>query len=188
MSVIVAIKSDDVVYMGCDTQTTSGKDKENKTQEATFKISKLQNGMLLGVCGKVAAHQCVCDDESVFDIEGDILTKKYIVNNIIPKIKATLKNTTGEMSEDEKMPISIILAYKDKLFLIMSDYLVLGIEDYCARGSGSVYTFASLSDYGLFIRERVLNGLKTSAKYCTTVSKPFVLIDTKELKYEIVEG
>ena len=45
MSVIVAIKSVDAIYMGCDTQTTSGKDKENKLQESTFKISKLWSGM-----------------------------------------------------------------------------------------------------------------------------------------------
>lgn len=83
MSVIVAIKSGDAIYMGCDTQTTSGKDKENKLQESTFKISKLRSGMLVGICGKVAAHQSVCDDESVFEIEKGELTKKEIVNNFI---------------------------------------------------------------------------------------------------------
>ena len=116
MSVIVAIKSENVIYMGCDTQTTSGKDKENKLQESTFKISKLRSGMLVGICGKVAAHQSVCDDESVFEIENGELTKKEIVNNIIPKIKAKLKDIAGDTSENERMPISIILAYKDKLF------------------------------------------------------------------------
>ena len=188
MSVIVAIKSGDAIYMGCDTQTTSGKDKENRLQESTFKISKLRSGMLVGICGKVAAHQSVCDDESVFEIENGELTKKEIVNNIILKIKAKLKDIAGDTSENERMPISIILAYKDKLFEVMRDYLVVGIEDYCSKGSGCVYTFSSLANIGLPIRERLLSGLRTSAKYCTSVSKPFVLIDTKELKYRIVEN
>lgn len=91
----MAIKSGDAIYMGCDTQTTSGKDKENKLQESTYKISKLRSGMLVGICGKVAAHQSVCDDESVFEIEKCELTKKEIVNNIIPKIKAKLKDIAG---------------------------------------------------------------------------------------------
>lgn len=186
MSVIVAIKNDDVIYMGCDTQTTIGKDKENNLQELTFKINKLQNGMLVGTCGSVAAYQSVCDDESIFEIENDELTKKVIVNNIIPKIKAKLKGIEGDTSENE-MPITIIIAYKDKLFEVMCDYLVVGIEDYCSKGSGGGYTFSSLANIELSIRERILNGLRTSAKYCASVSKPFVLIDTKELKYRIVE-
>lgn len=103
MCVIVAIKSGDAIYMGCDTQTTSGKDKENKLHESTFKISKLRSGMLVGICGKVVAHQSVCDDESVFEIEKCELTKKEIVNNIIPKIKAKLKDIAGDTSENERI-------------------------------------------------------------------------------------
>ncbi len=187
MSVIVAIKNEDVIYMGCDTLTSTGNDKEYRLQESAFKISKLQSGMLVGICGNVVVHQCLCADESIFDIEGDTLTKKDIVNNIIPRIKERLYNMTSELTEPEEMPISIIVAYKDKMFRIFSYYLVLGIEDYCAIGAGSDYTFASLSNKDLQIRERVVGGLKTSAKYSIAVSKPFVLIDTKNLEYEIVE-
>ena len=60
-------------------------------------------GILVGICGKVAAHQSVCDDESVFEIEKCELTKKEIVNNIIPKIKAKLKDIAGDTSENERI-------------------------------------------------------------------------------------
>ena len=188
MSVVVAIKSDGVVYMGCDTQTTRGKDNENRLQEADFKINKLSNGMLIGCCGMVAAEQSVRFDESIFDFQGDSLTKKDIVNNIIPRIKSKLKNAALDDNKDEEMPVSFTIAHKDKLFVILTDFLVLGIEDYCAEGSGLFCACASLADKNLPIRERLLAAMRASAKYCASVGKPFVLVDTKKLQYEIVEG
>ena len=187
MSVVVAIKSDGVVYMGCDTQTTMGKDKENRLQEVDFKINKLSNGMLIGCCGSVVAEQSVRFDESVFDFQGESLTKKDIVNNIIPKIKSKLKNAALDDNKEE-MPVSFTIAHKDKLFVILTDFLVLGIEDYYSKGSGCFCACASLADKNLPIRERLLAAMRASAKYCASVGKPFVLVDTKELQYEIVEG
>ena len=187
MSVIAAIKENGVIYMGADSQTTFGKRKKNLTQEPTFKIKKLRSGMLVGICGNVSAKQCIGEDERIFDIVGDALTKKEIVNGIIPKIKEKLEYWIGS-SKCEEMAISIMLAYKDKLFVIEDDYSVLGIEGFYATGAGSRYALASLSDSScLSVKERLLSGLKTSARFCSSVSGPFLLIDTQTLKYEIVE-
>ena len=55
MSVIVAIKENDVVYMGADSQTTAGMRKRSYLNETGFKIVRLENGILVGFCGRVAA-------------------------------------------------------------------------------------------------------------------------------------
>ena len=59
MCVIVAIKESGVVYMGADTQTTTGRRKRNGLNETSFMITRLENGMLVGFCGKVAAKQAI---------------------------------------------------------------------------------------------------------------------------------
>ena len=43
MSVIIAYKHKGIVYMGADTQITSGCDKINAVSECNYKITKLSN-------------------------------------------------------------------------------------------------------------------------------------------------
>ena len=59
MSVIVAIKENGVVYMGADSQTTTGRRKLNDLNETAYKITRFENGMLVGFCGRVAAKQAI---------------------------------------------------------------------------------------------------------------------------------
>ena len=66
MSVIVAVKENGVVYMGADTQTTSGRKKHNGLNETAFKIHRLENGILVGFCGKVAAKQTTLSLQGLF--------------------------------------------------------------------------------------------------------------------------
>lgn len=63
MSVIVAIKENGVVYIGADSQTTTGRRKHNGLNETAFKINRLGNGMLVGFCGRVAATQSILSME-----------------------------------------------------------------------------------------------------------------------------
>ena len=45
MSVIVAVKENGVVYMGADSQTTTGKRKFTRLSEGFHKITRLKNGI-----------------------------------------------------------------------------------------------------------------------------------------------
>jgi len=59
MSIIVAYKNKDVVYMAADTQVTGGTTKMRTISEFNYKISKLENGILLACSGDVATHQII---------------------------------------------------------------------------------------------------------------------------------
>lgn len=182
MSVIIAVKEQDTIYFGFDTQTTTGRNKNNYLNETMFKVIKLDNKILFGFCGKVSLKQRILTKLSELNIERNKqLTKKYIVNNIIPIL-------TNELDDDEKIELSIIIAHNDKMYSISNTLTVIKRNEYVVSGSGALHTFYPLlSNQNLNVRTRLLKALNESAYRVDSVSSPFVFIDTKDLKYEIVE-
>lgn len=187
MSVIVAVCKDDKVYMGCDTQTSRGMEMYNAIQEATYKIKKFPNGMLVGICGLVAGHQLICSHPEIFvPDENDELTKQHVVKQIVDNIidvfdEFKLRDKNGEM------PVTLMIAYKNKAYYVDDDFSVIHITSWGASGSGKFYSLPYLADTSLDVRERILGGLRSSGDMCDGVSSPFILIDTDKLTYEMVE-
>lgn len=192
MSLVVAFKKDGVVYMGADTQSTCGSTISRALNESGFKITRLANVILVGICGSVKGHQKIIAQKHWFDIpEGETLSKRYIVKNIIPE----LCNLMNDINEDKdarnsSMEVSILIARQDKMFVISHDYAVYECETYTAIGAGYNYSKYSLSQIGESddINEGILKALRAGARFDSTVSAPYVLIDTKDKEYKIVEG
>ena len=187
MSVIVAIKENDVVYMGADSQTTAGMRKRSYLNETGFKIVRLENGILVGFCGRVAAKQVIMSMDNVFTLdENGELTKRHIVKQILPKLVDKMQDIGGEQSGD--LDVSILLAYKGNLYRIGPRLDVFRLNEYGRSGSGLLFVdYALRKRTDLPIRERILKALTDSAKRTDTVGGPYVLIDTKNLAYEIVD-
>ncbi|MCQ2409517.1 MAG: hypothetical protein MJ068_03110 [Clostridia bacterium] len=187
MSVIVAVCKDDNVYMGCDTQTSFGMEMYNSLQEATYKIKKFPNGMLVGICGLVAGHQLLCSHPEIFvPDENDELTKYHLINVIVDKVTDVFREF-NMLDEYGKMPVSLLIAYKNKVYYVERDFCIIHITSWGASGSGRNYAFPYLADNSLDVRERILGGLRASGGMCEGVSGPFILIDTDKLEYEVVE-
>ena len=187
MSVIVAVKENGVVYMGADTQTTMGKSKINGLNETAFKVTKFENGILVGFCGRVAAKQEILSMKDVFvlDQNGE-LNKKHIVKEIVPKLVNKME-LIGDQ-DSGSLDISILLAYKDKMYRITVDLDVISLNDYASSGAGMRFTnWCLYSQKHLPAKERVLKALEESAKRVESVGGPYILIDTKKLEYEIVD-
>lgn len=187
MSVIVAIKENGVVCMGADSQTTTGRRKRNGLNETAYKITRLENGMLVGFCGRVAAKQAIpsMDDVFVLDKEGG-LNKKHIVKEIVPKLVDKMQLIGDE--DSGALDVSILLAYKDKLYRITSGLDVLNLNECGRSGAGADFTnWYLFGEKNLSIRERILKALVASAKRTESVGGPYVLIDTQKQKFEIVD-
>ena len=187
MSVIVAVKEKGVVYMGADSQTTMGLRKHNGLNETAFKITRFENGVLVGFCGRVAAKQSILSMEDVFtlDKEGG-LNKKHIVKEIVPKLVDKMQLIGDE--DSGALDVSILLAYKDNLYRITSGLDVIRLNECGKSGAGADFTNWYL--YGekiLPVRERILKALVASAKRTESVGGPYVLIDTESLKFEVVD-
>lgn len=187
MSVIVAVKENGVVYFGADSQTTAGKRKYNYLNETGFKVYRADNGMLLGFCGRVGARQTILSVKDVFTLDerGD-LTKRHIVTKIIPKLADKMEDVGNE--ESGALDVNILLGYKDKLYKITSALEVVKLNEYSASGAGEEFTHYALCAWkDMPVRERILKALSTSAKFEESVCGPYVLIDTENLEYEIVD-
>lgn len=187
MSVIVAIKENGVVYMGADSQTTTGRRKRNILNETAFKITRFENGMLVGFCGRVAAKQAILsmDDVFVLDKEGGI-NKKHIVKEIVPKLVDKMQLIGDE--DSGALDVSILLAYQDKLYRITSGLDVLNLTECGRSGAGAEYTnWYLFGEKHLPVRERILKALVASAKRTESVGGPYILIDTKNQQFEIVD-
>ena len=187
MSVIVAVKENGVIYMGADSQTSVGNHRLTHLNQIGFKVNKLDNGILVGFCGRVAAKHAILANKDVFVLdENGNLTKKHIVNKIIPKLVDKIKEIGDE--ESGSLDVTILIAYKDSLYSIKDKMDVIKINEVVAIGAGNIYTkYVLCKQQNLPVKQRILKALVESAKYCDSVSGPFVLIDTNFLEYEIVD-
>ena len=195
MSVVMAVKQGDRIWFGADTQATRGGDRYNQLSPNDYKVIKFDNGIVLSSTGETVTVQTILSHPEWFTVdEKKGLTKEHIVTKIIPEIYETLEGE-GLLEKDEKgtppiMKCTLLIAYKDRLFEICRDLQVIRYEDYQATGSGSNAVNYGLSriDKSKDINEQLLRLLGISAKLDINVSAPFVLIDTKELKFTVKEG
>lgn len=185
MSVIVAVKENGVVYMGADTQTSTAVTKNNYANATRFKIRKLPNGILVGICGVVRVSQLITENRDLFSLdENGNLTKTHIVRNIVPKIIDILSKD-DRFEKDGTMSVVLLLAHKGRMFRINDDFAVYEAAEYVAIGAGRCYAAYPLSDKTKAVRERILGALCESDRRIDSVSAPFVLTDTKNAEFEV---
>ena len=198
MSVVIAIKKNNRIYMAADTQTSCGDRKVTYLGENSRKIHQFENGILLGHTGSVHNWQLVCAHPEYFTVpENGELTKKHIVQNIIPKLfKCYRDNEMREEVEGEpsRMGDSYLLAYKDKLFQIYDVFDVQVLNHYAEIGSGGDLTLAGLVELDTedvqdeqVIEKRLVDLLRISAARIMSVSGPYVLIDTEKQTFKITD-
>ena len=80
MSLVVAIKKDDVVYLGADTRTTRGERVRSNLAEEDLKIHRM-GSCLVGAAGTVANIQLMTNHPEWFELKGKPLTKKFLVHH-----------------------------------------------------------------------------------------------------------
>lgn len=198
MSVVIAIKKNNRIYMAADTQTSCGDRKVTYLGEKSRKIHQFENGILLGHTGSVHNWQLVCAHPEYFTVSEDgELTKKHIVQNIIPKLfKCYRDNKMREEVEGEpsRMGDSYLLAYKDKLFQIDDVFDVQVLNHYAEIGSGGDLTLAGLVELDVedvqdeqVIEKRLVDLLRISAARIMSVSGPYVLIDTEKQTFKMTD-
>ena len=194
MSILLAVKKNNTVYMATDTREIVSGNKRNNLCEASFKIQKKDNGMLVGITGDRFARQTLFANSEIFTLnKKGKLTKKHIVTEIVPQI-IDLLDAHGMLMQNEDgfigMKARIILAYQESMFEICAGFLVIKYEDLQALGEASsgaeVVLFNSKPDDD--VEERLIRALDVASKYCLTVGAPYLLINTKDLEYTVVKG
>ena len=192
MSILIAYKKDDTVYMGTDTRTIVNDHKKNELRGCNLKIQKLANDMLLGITGERLERQTLIAYSEIFTLDKNgKLTKKHIVKEIIPKLITVLEKEGLLVEKEGELPYMkavILLVHKGTIYEICSGFAVIKYEDFQVVGRSSDYAHATLMNTKPMdnIEGRIVKALDIVAENSQYVGKPYLLINTKELEYKIV--
>ena len=194
MSILIAYKKDDTVYMGTDTRTIVNEHKKNELRGCNLKIQKLANDMLLGITGERLERQTLIAYSEIFtlDKKGE-LTKKHIIKEIIPNLLSVLEKEDLLVEKEGELPYmkaTILLAYKGVLYEIGASLTVIKYEDFQVLGRAADYAQAMMINTSESdnINDRIVKALDITAKNSQYVGRPYLLIDTKGMKYRFVGG
>ena len=194
MSVVVAIKKGDKVYVGADSQVTRGGTRATLKNPNNYKIWKV-----IGVDNCLMAHVGTVRDANIvrlidnlvtdYDIYRDRIGYGFVVTSVVPDIFAALKQA-GYLKDEQyldHMESRYLFIYKDKLFTINTDGCVLEIDDYVAIGSGEDQAIGSLlSTEGEEPQTRIIKAIKASAASDIYVDYPIILTNSKTTHFEII--
>ena len=192
MSILIAYKKDDTVYMGTDTRTIVNDHKKNELRGCNLKIQKLANDMLLGITGERLERQTLIAYSEIFTLDKNgKLTKKHIVKEIVPKLITVLEKEGLLIEKEGELPYMkavILLVHKGTIYEICSGFAVIKYEDFQVVGRVSDYAHATLMNTKPMdnIEERIVKALDIVAENSQYVGKPYLLINTKELEYKFV--
>ena len=194
MSILLAYKRKDTVYMGTDTRVIVNDVKRNELCACNHKIQRLENGILLGASAERLERQTIFAYSDLFTLDKNgELTKKHLVKEVVPKLYKVLQREGLLVEKEGEIPYMravLLLAYKDTLFEICAGFTVLRDEDCQALGFASDYAQSTLMNVKETddVNMQIVKALDIAAKYCQYVGAPYLLIDTKEGEYQLVKG
>lgn len=189
MTCIVALVENGVVYMGADSLGSNGHTKTVRKDKKLFKL-KDTDSALLGFTSSYRMGQLLMYASGLIDKRDEPnIDHEYLVTKFIPNIIHLFENGGYNRNHSgEKKGWTFLLAYKDKLYNIQSDYQVGESSlNYDACGSGEDHALGSLhSTEGLDLtpQERIVKALKAAQEFGVGVQAPFYIMNTKDNKVE----
>lgn len=195
MSVIVAIKDKDTVWVGCDSQVTMGYTKDTLRLNKKIWKPEKETGVVMGVVGSLRDLNILSTEEKWIDELEELkneINYKYIVRKLVKKIFDVL-NDFGRMKDNngiKSIESNIIFAYKDKLFSIQGDGAVIESEDIVADGSGyrlCLGAWNSLRDKNIPVKDKLVKVIKAACENDLYVNYPIIIMNTKNDEVEIID-
>lgn len=197
MSVVVAVRDTDKIWLATDSQVTSGWTKKLLLSQHSFKMFKFPSGITMGGVGSLRDLNILSTSDVDFVNEATLLKDninfKEIVRDTVPKIFQELKRFHRITREDGilYMESMFMLAYKQDCYVIDCDGAVLELNDMFAIGSGgnvaeSAYTI--LRDTELTPKEKAVRAVISSCERDLFVDYPIIITNTLSKDFEVFDG
>ena len=183
MSVIIALKDKDRVVVGTDIRMSndscyndSYKSKPKAihfNQEKTVIVGSVGNLGVLDVFNKILVDN-VKDWEKV--------DKSYIVRYLVPILMRECEAYDCLEKDQHSVDGTLLLAIKDRAYIIGHSYIVFELEDYLTIGCGDEAARGSLytsKDFGWSPERRIRMAIEASASVSQFVSSISYVGDTK---------
>lgn len=193
MSVIVAIKKDNIIYMACDSQVSVGPYKSYLHSENNYKIWKVKNSENCLMAG-VGRSREICITRLIDDLVDELaelhgqIDYEYVVKYIVPHIREVMWDLKYLKEDETTLESSYLFAYKDKLFHIYGDGCVFEITDEIAIGSGEENALGSLeaTKKNKNVEQRLIEAVKAACNHNLYVSGDIILTNTKSCEFKEV--
>ncbi len=178
MTCIVALKHEDVIYMGADSAGVGGLSLTVRNDPKIYRVGEVlfgfttsfRMGQLLGYSFRMPLRDPV------------ITVEKFMVTDFIDAVRTCLKNG-GYAKKDNEVEHggTFLVAYNKRLFYIDSDYQVGEAKlpfDACGCGQdlalGSLYSTSKASP-AIPPRERIQLALEAAERFSVGVRGPFLI-------------
>jgi ATP-dependent protease HslVU (ClpYQ) peptidase subunit len=197
LSVVVAIKDNDKIWVGCDNQVTLGnstKKNLNLSQRKMWRASD-EDELVMGLVGSLRDANILSTAEEWIEELPKLKNEvnfKYIVRKIVPKIFKEL-NSFGRMRQEcniQSIDSGVIFAYKDNAFQIDPDGCVTEIQDILTMGSGyrlCLGAWNGLKDKDIPIKDKLVQVIKSACESDLYVGYPIIIMNTKDKEVEIID-
>ena len=194
MSVVVAIKDNNKVFMSCDSQVTiGGYTKRTLSNKNNYKIFKPTKDIVIGVVGQLRhLNLLYCVEDYIDELTRlkDAVDFKYIVTKVVPNIIKLFKDNNATIDKNTSVISSIVLfAYKNQLYRIGCDGAVIEIDDYIATGSGEDLSLGYLNQAKFeYIEKDSIEAVKVSCLSSLHVNFPIITMNTENDEIIITEN
>jgi ATP-dependent protease HslVU (ClpYQ) peptidase subunit len=197
MSVVVAVRDEDKIWLATDSQVTNGWSKSLLLSQHSFKICKCANGVSIGTVGALRDANIISTSDIEFISENRILKNsidfKGIVRETVPLFFNELEKNR-RVYIDHGVPYmqsAFILAYKNSCFLIESDGCVQELYDMFAVGSGADVAesaYIILRDTELSAKDKAVRAVMAACERDLFVNFPIVVTNTEMTSFEMFDG
>lgn len=170
MSCIIGLIQNKIVYLGADSfATTDEGDRRPIIANKLFKNGKY----LIGFAGSVRGGRILADPS--FKLPVNIWKLPDRLQEIFTKKGCVVQSENCGLIH----PCNFLIAYKGKLFEIMSDFQLSEVDgNFTAIGSGSSYAMGALfalQKTSLKPEQRITRALEATSFFTTTVGPPFFI-------------
>ena len=111
---------------------------------------------------------------------------------MLPKIFNLLKDKELLIKRDDEpyyMNSTIVVAYQNKLYEIDSYFNVISYQRYLTAGKDSKWGIGALTNNeNMKPQNALLKALEISSKYVTALGNQYLLVNTNDLKYQLING
>lgn len=196
MSVVIAIKENNQVYVACDTQVTRGSAKSNSLNPNNFKLwhPSKNKEVIIGSSGSVRVRNIIQSSRELnekIESNTEIIDYFFVINEIVPLLFKLQKQNDIELKVDgfPTLDISLIIVVKNKIYHISSYGDVMEVDHYIAIGSGQIEVNVSLLQAKeLEVKKRLIQSIKNSESLNLYVSFPIIIGSNQTLDFEIFES
>lgn len=181
MSIVIAIRCNNKIYLGADTQATKGQIKERTSK--IWKVEHLKNSAF-GWTGSLRNSQLVKYAPGIITEfeEFNGIDTRFVVLNLFDRVYELFR-LHGIVPKEDKEPRELndefIFACKDNAWVISYDGSVTEIDDYLCIGSGSDVALGVLeTNKGDDPKTRIEKAIKASSDKTLYVNSYIEIIET----------